>query len=153
MVTGPDSLNVDVVKEDPNWLYQLSDDNNLNTIQFRRLNDTKKRDKFNWGKSVRYPDARLSNHYRDLPIPVAEKDRVEAPEVVLSITVLRSFKFRQKKHSDSYFQKIRADLSYCVLSTQYLTELRDRFQCQIDYIVPGDFSSDPSQPKESRNRD
>ena len=46
MVTGPDSLNVDVVKEDPNWLYQLSDDNNLNTIQFRRLNDTKKRDKF-----------------------------------------------------------------------------------------------------------
>ena len=65
----------------------------------------------------------------------------------------RSFKFRQKKHSDAYFQKIRADLSYCVLSTQFLTELRDRFQCQLDYVVPGDFSEDPLADKEGRNRE
>ena len=36
---------------------------------------------------------------------------------------------------------------------QYLTELRDRFQCQLDYIVPGDFSEQPSADKDRRNRD
>jgi hypothetical protein len=44
--------------------------------------------------------------------------------------------------------------SYCVLSTQFLiSELRDCFQCQIDYIAQGDFSEDPNTSKEIRNRD
>lgn len=156
LVTGQDSLDTDAVKEDPNWLHHLPEDNNLNTMQFLKANGRhkKNKDKFTWGKSTRYPEARLFNYYRDLPLPAEEKNRVEAPEVVLTVTVLRSFKFRQKKHSDSYFHKIRPDLSYCVLSTQYLTELRDRFQCQIDYIVPGDFSNDPTAEKQdNRNRD
>ena len=42
-----------------------------------------------WGKSTRYPEARLYNFYRDIPLPIEEKDRVEAPEVVLTVTVLR----------------------------------------------------------------
>jgi len=154
LVTGPDSLDVDAVREDPNWSQHLPEENNLNTIQYLKANSSKKqKERFTWGKSTRYPEPRLFNYYRDLPLPMDDKDRVEAPEVVLTVTVLRSFKFRQKKHSDSYFQKVRADLSYCVLSTQYLTELRDRFQCQIDYIVPGDFSEDPGAEKETRNRD
>lgn len=155
MVTGPDSLDIDAVKEDPNWLNTLPEDSTLNTIQFLKASSSNKKNKerFTWGKSTRYPDASLFNHYRDLALPQDEKERVEAPEVVLTVTVLRSFKFRQKKHSDAYFQKIRADLSYCVLSTQFLTELRDRFQCQLDYVVPGDFSEDPLADKEGRNRE
>ena len=46
-----------------------------------------------WGKSTRYPEARLFNYYRDLPLPAEEKNRVEAPEVVLTVTVLRSVNF------------------------------------------------------------
>jgi len=153
MVTGPDSLDIDAVKENPNWMQDVPE-SNLKTLQFLQMEEKKKiKDKFNWGKSTRYPESKLFNFYRDIPLPNEENDRVEAPEVVLTIVLLRSFKFRQKKYSDAYFQKIRADMTYCVLSSQYLTELRDRLQCQIDYIVPGDFSDDPNRPKEGRNRD
>ena len=45
MVTGPDSLDIDAVKEDPNWLNTLPEDSTLNTIQFLKTNGTSKKNK------------------------------------------------------------------------------------------------------------
>ena len=41
-MTGPDSLNVDAVREDPDWLNHLPEENNLNTIQYLKANSVKK---------------------------------------------------------------------------------------------------------------
>lgn len=154
MVSGPDSLGVDKIKEQNEWMITVPATSGLKTTQFLRLEERRKlRDRYQWGAQTMYPESRLFNHYRDLPVPADPKERVEAPEVVLTVTLLRCFKFRQKRHGDSYFMKIRSDIAYCVLSTQFLSELRDRFQCQIDYIAPGDFSEDPNTSKEIRNRD
>lgn len=42
LVTGPDSLNVDAVREDPDWLNSLPEDSTLNTIQYLKANAPKK---------------------------------------------------------------------------------------------------------------
>ena len=46
-MTGQDSLDTDAVKENPNWLHHLPEENNLNTMQFLKANGRKKnKDKF-----------------------------------------------------------------------------------------------------------
>ena len=65
--------------------------------------------------------------------------------------------------ADSYVSTVQAHIIYMLpkllpsiyfFPQQDLTDLRDRFQCQLDYIVPGDFSEDRGRAdQEPRNRD
>lgn len=89
-------------------------------------------------------NSKLKNSYVGLSTD-DPKDIIKMPEVILNIVFYRPYHMYdpgQSRKSRHYSPKV--EQRFIVLGSQTLTEVRDKFLCSADLVIPGEFSENPN---------
>lgn len=87
----------------------------------------------------------------DSSVKIPKENCVQPRDAMLQVTSFAPYK-REAPHLTTN-SGLKVEQEMLLLSSQYLTELRDHISCVSDVGVPGEFSENPDMPQDERAKD